>query len=197
MSLFIGVVGKTNAWFTAEHNNGVEIVVQIGALKLSLYQQINSTTANVVYSYDENSNKTDMDKKYILLSGAIEPDVSKDLNLYVSNDDSKSVPMYLRYKFELFVRGETIDTQIPVSIAGFTVWVTGQTGMKQESDGFYYYTGADGSHALLAKGESKTIMTTFKIDYADMVNSLGNAKFTYSESVYIKLTIEGSAVDWE
>lgn len=197
MSLFIGVVGKTNAWFTAEHKNGVEIVVQVGALSLSLYQRIDESTTNLVYSYAENAELAEANKKYVQFNGRIIPDVPNTLHLYIANDDPKSVPMYVRYKFEIFARGETYDTEIPVQIEGFIAWSASQAGMKfDESSGFYYYKSADGNNALLEKSASQVLMTSFKINYSDMVDASGNLKFASSESIYIKLTVEGSAVGW-
>ena len=198
ISLFIGVVGGTNAWFTAQHRNGVEIVVQVGTVKLSLYQKINESTTNLIYSYAENELQTDANKRYISLSGAISPDISKNLCLYISNDDPKSVPVYIRYKFELFARGEFQDANIPVSISGFASWSNSQAGMKKnDTDGFYYYTSADGNHALLNKSASLDLMTSFVIGYEDMVDVNGGLKFTSSNAIYMKLTVEGSAVDWK
>ena len=104
--------------------------------------------------------------------------------------------MYLRYKFELYSRGETEDIKIPVTISGFTEWSSSQAGMKKGADDFYYYTAANGNAALLMKSDSQVLMTDFIVDYADMVNNSGNVKFNSSNAVYIKLIVEGSAIGW-
>ena len=40
MSVFIAVVGSTNSWFTSKQENGVQIIINVGDLKLNLYQKI-------------------------------------------------------------------------------------------------------------------------------------------------------------
>ena len=54
--LLFAVVGETNAWFTAEHQNGIQIVVDVGVLKLKVYQ--NSIDDNNQISTIEMDNRT-------------------------------------------------------------------------------------------------------------------------------------------
>ena len=214
MCLLIGVVGNTNAWFTSEHQNGIQIVVDVGDLKLKLYQNsIDENGNNLVYTYEENTeNETD---KYVSLSKEIVPDVSNSLTLILSNEDKGSASMYVRFKFELYLRnrGTTADTKIASTISGYTAQASDKDGFRYNSaDGYYYYQSSTGASSTsfsndyntkLEKTKNATLLTSFTVPYIGMtdydgttflpgfVDASGNL-VNGSETLYIKLTVEAS-----
>ena len=189
VSLCIGLVGRTNSWFVAEHNEGVQIIVKVGDLKLSLYQTIDGTT-NRVYSYSENMDMEENERVFVEL-GEVDPSTLNVLQLQVANDDPKSVPMYIKFKFEVYARGVNSDTLLSTTISGFTAWSDQQAGFKKnDTDEFYYYKSADGNNKIFEKGETQTLLTGFEFNY-DNISS-----YTSSESIYLKLTIDGSVAAW-
>ena len=199
ISVFIGVVGSTNAWFTVEQINGVEIIVNVGELKLNLYQRIvdpetDEVSTKEIYTYDQNISA--QNKSYVELSGPIIPGENMALNLYLENKDVASVPMYVRFKFGLYVRGETHDDIIPVSLIredASTIGFGQKTGATH--DDYYYYQDANQNNVLFDKESSVDLMTHFKIDYSEMFED-ESMIYTSSDALYIKLTIEASLISW-
>lgn len=201
MSVFIAVVGSTNSWFTSKQENGVQIIINVGDLKLNLYQktkdeETQQVTTKEIYTYEQNT--TDKTNKYIELSGPVIPGEDVALNLCLENKDIKSVPMYVRFKFELYLRDKTKDIKIPVLLK-----VDGETGdasfgQKDNAsiNDYYYYQDSGKNNVLFEKEASVDLMTHFKIDYDEMLKANGDINYFSSEAMYIKLTIEATLINW-
>jgi len=192
----IGVVGYTNSWFSTTQKNGVQIIVDVGEMKLQLYQKL-ATQTNTIYTYDENQENGTTN--YVVLDDEIIPDVLTDLNLVLSNEDRGSASMFLRFKFELFVRGVSVDRSIPIEIEGFAQPGESSNGfVKRIVDGetYYYYQNDNGTNEKFEKGATEiSLLTGFKVTYDTVLNN--SYLSSGSESVYIKLTIDASAADWD
>lgn len=192
VSLFIGICGHANAWFTAEHKNGVSIIINVGDIKLKLYQL--GTTENEkreLYTNDVNADTNTTTKQYVELNGPIVPGEQTELKLKLENKEAGSTPMYVRYQFQLFMRGAESDIEIPVTIAGDNSWSETQTGFKYKSDGYYYYCDTDGNNTKLAYNASVMLMNYFAIEYEDVYTSSG-LNYASSNAVYIKLSIDAN-----
>ncbi len=201
MSVFIAIVGSTNAWFTSKQENGVQIIINVGDLKLNLYQktkdaETQEVTTKEIYTYEQNT--TDKTNNYIELNGPIIPGEDIALHLSLENKDVKSVPMYVRFMFELCVRDKTKDVKIPV-----TLKVEGETGdasfgQKENAsiNDYYYYQDGSKNNVLFDKEASVDLMTHFKIDYDEMLKANGDINYFSSEAMYIKLTIEATLINW-
>ncbi|MBQ8615092.1 MAG: hypothetical protein IJ415_00805 [Clostridia bacterium] len=197
VSLFIGIIGQTNAWFTAEHKNGVQIIVNVGDLKLNLYQKLSGATdLTPVYTYDENNKETTTEKKYITLDKKIIPDEQVDLELILKNEDAGSASMYLRFKFELYARGLEEDTLIPTTLVGTNPSFNYVEPVEGDvNSGYYYYQDGD-ENILFTKDSSVSLMTDFVVEYEDLFNDSGTLLNIASETLYIKLTIDASITNW-
>jgi len=195
ISLFIGIVGWTNSWFTAEQNGGVQIVINVGELQLNLWQKIGNQNKEI-YTYEKNQNETT--KSYIQLNGPIIPGEKNPLSLYLENKDEKSAPMYVKFKFELYVRGVDKDTKIDtvLSVDDENLTTT-RFGVKTNNDGWYYYQDANENNVLVEKGASIVMMTHFEFDYNQILDNNDNLKYVDSDSIYIKLTIKSDLINWQ
>lgn len=191
ISLFLTCFTVTNAWFTSTHQDGVEIVVNIGDLKLSLYQEISSTDVKI-FTNSENSKSTT--PKYIELNDVVHPDEDVGLILKLANEDPGSTSMYIRFKFELYIRGVAADTLLPCKIKEFDKPTSTSNGFTYK-DGYYYYTNSSGENVEFARGDSATIMESFNVSYSDFINTDGSFKIINSDSLYIKLTVDASAIE--
>lgn len=197
ISLFIGVVGSTNSWFTANHLNGVEILLSVGELKLNLYQKI-GTEEVAIYTYDENALPETTTKSYITLEDKVIPDEDVGLELILKNEDAGSSAMYLRFRFELYARGADGDRPIPTSLVNSNANFKFKEYVKNDDNsGYYYYTGSDGKNALFNQNTTGiTLMKAFVVEYEDMFDETGELLNISSETLYVKLTIDASVTDW-
>lgn len=197
ISLFIGIVGNTNAWFTSEHKEGVQIIVSVGDLKLNLYQKFTGDIKEYpVYTYAENNKETTTEKKYVSLDKKIIPDAENDLQLILKNEDAGSASMYLRFKFELFARGLDEDTLIPTTLGGIDACFNYVEPVEGDVNSGYYYYQNNNNNTLFTKGTSVSLMTDFVVEFEDLVSSSGKLLNISSETLYIKLTIDASITDW-
>lgn len=204
ISVFVGVVGHSNAWFSAEHKDGVQIIVQVGDLKLSLYQD-SIDINNIIYTYEDNDKLTENAKKYVTFSEETEilPDVPVALTLILANEDAGSASMYVRYKLELYARGGNKDTLIPIKLIGnnenFELKPLAQDDVNS---GYYYYkestatTSKNGLFAQNEEGEGVVLLTHFKIEFSSLLDENGNLLNINSETIYLKLTVDASLTDW-
>ena len=194
LCLLLGVVNPVNAWFTDSHKNGVKIVVDIGDLKLKVYQN-SKATANEIFTNEDNvANETN---QYVTLSGEIKPDTAVGLTLILSNEDQGSASMYVRYKFELYRRTQTTDVLLTTNLAGFTAQSTTQKGFKlNTTDGYYYYKDTTGANALFEKNATATMMTSFTVPYSAFVDQNGTMLAADCDTVYIKLIIDASVANF-
>ncbi|MBR4998387.1 MAG: hypothetical protein IKY10_00765 [Clostridia bacterium] len=200
ISLLLCVVGDANAWFTSQHKEGVQIIVSVGDLKLNLYQKISASVTNQVYTYEDNNKEGATDKKYVSLSKKIVPDEQVDLELILKNEDKGSSAMYLRFKFELFARGENEDKLIQTKLVGTdSHFKYKEIEQNNEDSGYYYYKTATSGTSKNAKFEQNdagiSLMTDFVVEYSSLLNGENLINIS-SESLYIKLTIDASITDW-
>lgn len=196
--LLLTIVTPVNSWFGDYSNNGVIVSVDIGDLKLKLYQN-SVADANEVYSNNvnndyisDNSNQTQ--PKYLVLNGEIVAGEPVDLMLILANRDLGSASMYVRFKFEIYVRGASGDTKINgVTLIGYDVPNATVNGFVEDiSTGYYYYKNSSGENALLGKGQSTTLMKKFQIPLSCFVGDDGTMIYSNCESVYFKLVIDAS-----
>lgn len=187
--LFIGIVDKTNSWFTSSHKNGVEIVVNVGDLNLTV-NQIKGDVTTEIYTNSVNKDKQDAEKSYVVLDSEIAPNVPVDLNLTLTNNEQQnSDSMYLCFALTLYAQGVTEDTIIPIEIAGFTAADTSVAGFVKSGD-YYYYATKSGNTYTSAKfngGETKTLLTSFTVSLDEFV------KLNGSETVRLELEIKASS----
>jgi len=190
--LLLSCVGYTNAWFTSNKQDGVKIIVEVGSLKLNLYQNIGGENVRIL------SNKDDPDanaNQYIVLNedDGISPDEEINVTLIIANDDTASASMYLRYKFEVYIHGTTSDTLLNSTIADYLPQTEEQKGFAPGGDGYYYYRDEAGENALFKKGTSATIMESFTIPYEEFIEADGSLKLVNSDTIYVKLIIDASS----
>lgn len=200
ISLFIGVVGNTNAWFTSKHQDGIEIIFNVGDIRLKLYQ-IKAGESDRELT-DLNSAEENAEKQYISLSGPIIPGEENSLTLELRNTEPGSAAMYVRYKFELYARVSTTadvtkDELIPTEMTGGNAWSQTAIGFKyNESDGYYYYKATNGTtNVKLPYNETAKLMEAFVVDY-DYVYNNGNLRLTSSDALYIVLTVDAQLSDF-
>lgn len=179
LCLLITIIQPVNAWFSSNHENGVQISVMVGNLNLKLYQGETEIKTN-------DKNATGSEKSYINLSQSqkIMPDTNVSLELVLRNEDEGALGLHIRFKFEIYKRGYESDTLIDANITA------GSDFTKQ--DDYYVYTKGTGSSVELAKGDSTTLMTAFQIPMTAFVGDSDNMIIQDSSTIYIKLTIEGS-----
>ncbi len=187
--LLLSCVGVTNAWFTSESQNGVLIKINVGKLQLNLYQDINGTSTKILTDVENGSAAK---PQYVVLNGAILPDVKNDLILTLSNEDEGSASMYVRFKFEIYARGVLSDTLIESRIDGYVKQTSTTSGFVL-SDGYYYYRDKTGANALFEKGASEVIMESFIVPYSSFINDAGTLKIINSDTIYINLVVEASS----
>lgn len=190
LCLFLGAVNPVNAWFTDSHKNGVQIQVEIGDLKLKVFQNNASVAGNEISTNADNvENKTN---KYIQLSGEIKPQTPVTLKLILTNKDTGSASMYVRYKFEVYTRAIGGDEKLEgVEIAGF-VAPNGETkGIVKDGD-YYYYRDSSNANALFTKGSEVVMFETFTIPFSAFVDASGNMLITNNATIYLKLIVEAS-----
>ena len=166
MCLLLCVITPTNSWFMDSHNDGVQILVDVGTLKLKVYQnsvpteselatnptknEIFSNVTNSNYETDKNEDQTENTKtnpQYISLGGEIKPDTAVPLTLILANKDEGSASMYVRFKLEVYSRGITADTLLEgVTLSGYNAPLSEGTELESaegfvfnSADGYYYY----------------------------------------------------------
>ena len=194
--LLLSIVTPTNAWFSASTNDGVIVSVDIGDLKLKVYQN-SVIDANEIYSDEINTkfmsdNIDSTQPKYLVLSGEIIPDEPVDLVLFLANKDLGSTSMYVRFKFEIYVRGVLGDTKLNnVTLINYDVPNGTSCGFVKDGD-YYYYKNISNENALLAKGQSVKMMEKFNVPLSCFMNDDGTMVYTNSESIYVKLAVEAS-----
>ena len=194
--VFLTCVGGTNSWFTS-HVNNVEILVDIGDLKLSVYQDINSVKTKLITNQEEAEKYDGPKSNYVVLNKSIAPDEEIDLILTLSNEDAGTSSMYIRYKLEVYSRGVDGDTLLDVNLNGYTEPSTegqGQAGfVYDQASGWYYYKDKNStSNALFAKDATASLMTSFTIPYSNFVETDGDRIITNSDTVYLKLIVDAS-----
>lgn len=196
MCVLLSCVDVTNSWFTSEENN-VHILVEVGTLKLSVYQDINGVETKLLADSEEIGDYQGPTSDHVVLNTMIAPDEEIDLVLTLSNEDAGTASMYVRYKFEVYVRGIAQDIKLKTQLNNYTVPVTGSGAhagfVLDESTGWYYYKNESATaNALFAKGATAILLESFTIPYDSFMSPQGSMLQTYSDTVYIKLTIDAS-----
>lgn len=170
--VFCASLGVCNAWFTdSSQNKYVQVDVYINSLTLNVYQ---------------NSVLIDGKDTFIAISGAIQPDVAKDLNLSLRNDD-ETAGSYVKFKVEYFLANAGQDIDISSSVT------TNVTAPTASTNGFVY----DGSEYFVLKNyaqnavvlsahETVNLIDSFVIPYSVFYNG-GNLRS--GDILKIKLTV--------
>lgn len=190
ISLFACYFYGVNAWFSQTHNNGVEIYIDFADLMINVYQKENGNNRLITPISETDS------PSFINLSGGIVPDEEKSLELILGNDNAGSSPVFVRFKFELYVRGVEQDKCIASEIYGVDAQTATSEGFKfDEETGYYYYSDKAGNPTKVASGAIVTMMTGFIVDYENLLAS-GDLFNLSSESMYVVFTIDANLSGW-
>lgn len=188
---------KTNAWFTSGDNQQVQIILQISNINLQVYQKLQgeSGEGTLIKTYEENDEE--QEKSYINLTDSsnnvvreILPNTEYSLNLTLKNADTGSASVFVRYKIEMFINGET-DTLIDLNIIGASAPNGATAGFELDSDGYYYYRNSSGNQRYPSQA-NLNMLTAFSIPYSEFIDITNNIN---ADSVKLVVTIEGFDVD--
>lgn len=188
---------KTNAWFTSGDNQQVQIILDISNINLQVYQKLSgeSGEGTLIKTYEENDEE--QEKSYINLTDSsnnvvreILPNTEYSLNLTLKNADTGSASVFVRYKIEMFINGET-DTLIDLNIIGASAPNGATAGFKLDSDGYYYYRNSSGNQRYPSQA-NLNMLTAFSIPYSEFIDITNNIN---ADSVKLVVTIEGFDVD--
>lgn len=188
---------KTNAWFTSGDNQQVQIILEISNINLQVYQKLSgeSGEGTLIKTYEENDKE--QEKSYINLTDSsnnavreILPNTEYSLNLTLKNADTGSASVFVRYKIEMFINGET-DTLIDLNIIGASAPNGATAGFELDSDGYYYYRNSSGNQRYPSQA-NLNMLTAFSIPYSEFIDITNNIN---ADSVKLVVTIEGFDVD--
>lgn len=188
---------KTNAWFTSGDNQQVQIILEISNINLQVYQKLpgESGEGTLIKTYEENNEE--QEKSYINLTDSsnnavreILPNTEYSLNLTLKNGDTGSASVFVRYKIEMFINGET-DTLIDLNIIGASAPNGATAGFELDSDGYYYYRNSSGNQRYPSQA-NLNMLTAFSIPYSEFIDITNNIN---ADSVKLVVTIEGFDVD--
>ena len=188
---------KTNAWFTSGDNQQVQIILEISNINLQVYQKLSgeSGEGTLIKTYEENDEE--QEKSYINLTDnsnnvvrEILPNTEYSLNLTLKNADTGSASVFVRYKIEMFINGET-DTLIDLNIIGASAPNGATAGFELDSDGYYYYRNSSGNQRYPSQA-NLNMLTAFSIPYSEFIDITNNIN---ADSVKLVVTIEGFDVD--
>lgn len=188
---------KTNAWFTSGDNQQVQIILQISNINLQVYQKLpgESGEGTLIKTYEENDEE--QEKSYINLTDSsnnavreILPNTEYSLNLTLKNADTGSASVFVRYKIEMFINGET-DTLIDLNIIGASAPNGATAGFELDSDGYYYYRNSSGNQRYPSQA-NLNMLTAFSIPYSEFIDITNDIN---ADSVKLVVTIEGFDVD--
>lgn len=188
---------KTNAWFTSGDNQQVQIILQISNINLQVYQKLSgeSGEGTLIKTYEENDEE--QEKSYINLTDSsnnvvreILPNTEYSLNLTLKNADTGSASVFVRYKIEMFINGET-DTLIDLNIIGASAPNGATAGFELDSDGYYYYRNSSGNQRYPSQA-NLNMLTALSIPYSEFIDITNNIN---ADSVKLVVTIEGFDVD--
>ncbi len=188
---------KTNAWFTSGDNQQVQIILQISNINLQVYQKLSgeSGEGTLIKTYEENNEE--QEKSYINLTDSsnnvvreILPNTEYSLNLTLKNADTGSASVFVRYKIEMFINGET-DTLIDLNIIGASAPNGATAGFELDSDGYYYYRNSSGNQRYPSQA-NLNMLTAFSIPYSEFIDITNDIN---ADSVKLVVTIEGFDVD--
>ena len=188
---------KTNAWFTSGDNQQVQIILQISNINLQVYQKLpgESEEGTLIKTYEENI--AEQEKSYINLTDSsnnvvreILPNTEYSLNLTLKNADTGSASVFVRYKIEMFINGET-DTLIDLNIIGASAPNGATAGFELDSDGYYYYRNSSANQRYPSQA-NLNMLTAFSIPYSEFIDITNNIN---ADSVKLVVTIEGFDVD--
>lgn len=188
---------KTNAWFTSGDNQQVQIILEISNINLQVYQKLSgeSGEGTLIKTYEENI--AEQEKSYINLTDSsnnvvreILPNTEYSLNLTLKNADTGSASVFVRYKIEMFINGET-DTLIDLNIIGASAPNGATAGFELDTDGYYYYRNSSGNQRYPSQA-NLNMLTAFSIPYSEFIDITNNIN---ADSVKLVVTIEGFDVD--
>ena len=170
---------KTNAWFTSGDNQQVQIILEISNINLQVYQKLpgESGEGTLIKTYEENDEE--QEKSYINLTDSsnnvvreILPNTEYSLNLTLKNADTGSASVFVRYKIEMFINGET-DTLIDLNIIGASAPNGATAGFELDSDGYYYYRNSSGNQRYPSQA-NLNMLTAFSIPYSEFIDITNN-----------------------
>lgn len=165
--VLLPVFGETNAWFTSEQRNGIQISASINNLNLKVYQD-SVADANRI-----------SDTRVIALSGVVKPDTDIGLTLLLDNADVGG-DMFVRFSFVVKAKkSDDSEVVVPTSLSLGSKFV--------QSVGYYYYQSSSGRVAFPAK-TTETMMTSFRYSMSDFKSK----NLSGSETLRIYLTVEAS-----
>ena len=191
ISLFACSFYGVNSWFSQSHNNGVEIFVDLADLMINVYQKEGGTNRLLTPMLEPEN------VSYVNLSAKIIPDQAVGLEMILGNDEAGSSPVFVRFKFNLYVRGVDQDREMSTQIIGYLQQTASSEGFKyNEEDGYYYYSDKQGNPTKLASGATVSMMSGFVVGYDDMVNS-GQLSDLNGDLVYVVLTVDANIAGWE
>ena len=191
ISLFTCSFYGVNSWFSQTHNNGIEIFVDLADLMINVYQKEGGTNRLLTPMLEPGN------ESYVNLSGKIIPDQSVALEMVLGNDEAGSSPVFVRFKFNLYVRGVDQDQVISTQISGYVQQSASSEGFKyNDDDGYYYYSDKQGNPTKLASGSTVGMMNSFVVAYEDLLNS-GQLSNLNGDLVYIVLTVDANIDGWE
>lgn len=188
---------KTNAWFTSGDNQQVQIILEISNINLQVYQKLSgeSGEGTLIKTYEENDEE--QEKSYINLTDSsnnvvreILPNTEYSLNLTLKNADTGSASVFVRYKIEMFINGET-DTLIDLNIIGASAPNGATAGFELDSDGYYYYRNSSGNQRYPSQA-NLNMLTAFSIPYSEFIDITNDIN---ADSVKLVVTVEGFDVD--
>lgn len=188
---------KTNAWFTSGDNQQVQIILEISNINLQVYQKLpgESGEGTLIKTYEENI--AEQEKSYINLTDSsnnvvreILPNTEYSLNLTLKNADTGSASVFVRYKIEMFINGET-DTLIDLNIIGASAPNGATAGFELDSDGYYYYRNSSGNQRYPSQA-NLNMLTAFSIPYSEFIDITNDIN---ADSVKLVVTVEGFDVD--
>lgn len=204
----MSIISPSNAWFKDSQDKGIQITVKVGDLKLSLYHT-SVASSNLLYAEkigndNENDEEETTTTSYIPLSGKISAGQPVALKLILANEASDSIPMFVRFKFELYSRGINEDTLIETELTGMgkpedlissdNPTVSTDTLVldnSAEGEGYYYLQNSSGKEVVLGKDKTLTLFTHFTIPMSEFISN-DVTGLTNSDELYIKLYVNSS-----
>lgn len=206
MTLLLSAITTANAWFSEMHKDKILINVSIKHINFQLFQITKNGSEDVKTEIFTNLGNEEFDSdtdattksQYIMLDGKISHDQPVGLHLVLENNNKGQSAMYMKFKFELFLRGIDEDELVSTTIDGFTEATATTQGFVKDENGYYYYKESSlegASNAMFGQSASTTLMTSFTVPYSSFVDNDGNLLITNSDTIYIQLTIEASDLE--
>jgi len=171
LCLLVFSVGVGNAWFMTTKDREIHLIVNVGELRINLYQVKDGQTKEV---YTNAKNSTEATPSFVVISGEILPDVSNDLVLKLENTDA-GANVYVKFKFNLYACGHEGDTLVSTNLT---------LGSNIVKDGDYYWYNDGTNNKEFKDGDTIELLTGFTVPFDSFKN------FNNSETLKLDLQIE-------